>query len=261
MATGHLLSFKRVHQQRQWQEVRRTEALERQRAQRLVSIEHARRLGDHDQAVEDVMLEVGWCSSDYDYSPVATVREGMHMQENWSMGSSGRGAADAACATDSAQTGLVNRRSDAKAHQSGRDYLASQLMQHEWLTDIPEDLGQNWCACLRAHNDNRAHRHYHMCHQRVADHLPGCKMYVVQDCHAASGRPKMLDHSFKESHSELLQEGRDHTSFSVSASWWLSPNRQALPPMVCHKFWHRVARDVIQPQGQLDICMWHFHLI
>ena len=59
MATGHLASFKRVHKQRQWQEVRRTEALERQRAQRLISIGHARRLGDHDQAVEDVMLEVG----------------------------------------------------------------------------------------------------------------------------------------------------------------------------------------------------------
>lgn len=30
------------------------------------------------------------------------------------------------------------------AHQSTKDYYASQLMQHEWMTDIPEDLGQSW---------------------------------------------------------------------------------------------------------------------
>ena len=58
MATGNDVSFKCVQKQRQWQEVRRTEALERQRAQRLVSIQHARRLGGHQQIVEDVRLEV-----------------------------------------------------------------------------------------------------------------------------------------------------------------------------------------------------------
>ena len=58
MATGSDASFKRVQKQRQWQDVRRTEALERQRAQRLVSIQHARRFGGHQQTVEDVRLEV-----------------------------------------------------------------------------------------------------------------------------------------------------------------------------------------------------------
>ena len=165
MATGHLSSFKSAHKHRQWQELRRTEALERQRARRAVSIEHARRLGDHEQAVEDVMLEVRWLSFDYSFSPLATVLKCMHMQEDWRMGSSGHGAADAANATEPAQTDIVGRQSDAYAHQSVTDHLANQLMQHEWLTDIPEDLGQNWYACLRAHNDNRTHRRCHMCQQ------------------------------------------------------------------------------------------------
>ena len=52
MATGSDASFKRVQKQRQWQDVRRTEALERQRAQRLVSIQHARRFGGRQQTVE-----------------------------------------------------------------------------------------------------------------------------------------------------------------------------------------------------------------
>ena len=67
------------------------------------------------------------------------------------MGSSGHGAADAANATGPAQTGLGCEKGDAHTHQSVREQLANQLMQHEWLTDIPEDLGQKWCACLSAH--------------------------------------------------------------------------------------------------------------
>ena len=164
----------------------------------------------------------------------------MHMQEEWRMGSSGHGAADAANAAGPAQTGLGCKESDAHTHQSVRDQLANQLMQHEWLTDIPEDLGQKWCARLSAYNDNRIHCHRHMCHRRGADDLLGGEMYVAQDCHAASGRPKMLDHSFQESHSELLQEGCYHTSLSVPASWRLSPDRRALPP--------NVARDLIRPR-------------
>lgn len=32
----------------------------------------------------------------------------------------------------------------AGARQSMREYFAGQLMQHEWMTDAPQDLGQNW---------------------------------------------------------------------------------------------------------------------
>ncbi len=38
------------------------------------------------------------------------------------------------------------QQQDAKEQQSMRDHFAEQLMQHEWMTDIPEDLGHNWCT-------------------------------------------------------------------------------------------------------------------
>ena len=35
------------------------------------------------------------------------------------------------------------------ASASTREYWAGQLMQPEWLIDIPEDLATDWCACQR----------------------------------------------------------------------------------------------------------------
>ncbi len=32
------------------------------------------------------------------------------------------------------------------ARHSMREYFAGQLMQHEWMTDIPKDLGRDWWA-------------------------------------------------------------------------------------------------------------------
>ena len=34
-----------------------------------------------------------------------------------------------------------------RAIASTREYWAGQLMQPEWLIDIPEDLATDWCGC------------------------------------------------------------------------------------------------------------------
>ena len=33
------------------------------------------------------------------------------------------------------------------AFTSTREYWAGQLMQPEWLIDVPEDLATDWCGC------------------------------------------------------------------------------------------------------------------
>ena len=53
MDSNHPIALKHVHRRRAWHETRRAEALERQRTQRQVSIDHARRLGDVGGLVED----------------------------------------------------------------------------------------------------------------------------------------------------------------------------------------------------------------
>jgi hypothetical protein len=58
MDAGHPFSIKNVHKTRLRQEVRRAAALERQRAHRQISIDHARRLGDAKATVEVNMSEV-----------------------------------------------------------------------------------------------------------------------------------------------------------------------------------------------------------
>lgn len=58
MEGGDALSLKSTHRKRQWQEVRRADALQRQRSHRQVSIDHARRLGDIKTAVEEAPQEV-----------------------------------------------------------------------------------------------------------------------------------------------------------------------------------------------------------
>ena len=72
----------------------------------------------------------------------------MHKQEEWRMGSFEHRAANAANATEAARTGLSSKHSDSNAHQFVKGQLANQLIQHEWLTDIPEDFYNDWWSYL-----------------------------------------------------------------------------------------------------------------
>lgn len=58
MSAGRPMSLKYVQKTRLGQEVRRAAALERQRAHRQISMDHARRLGDARAAVEVNISEV-----------------------------------------------------------------------------------------------------------------------------------------------------------------------------------------------------------
>ena len=145
MDDGHPLALKSVHRRRTWHEQRRTEALERQRAHRQSLVDHARRMGDLARDATDNLPQVSllntlsstscplvsytsthWASCLQDEQS-----EGAHWEERW----------ETTCARPSTE------QHQAMEQQSMRENFSRQLMQHEWMTDIPEDLGQDWCIC------------------------------------------------------------------------------------------------------------------
>jgi len=147
MHTGRNLALKSVHRKSQWQEARRADALERQRAQRQGAIDYARCLADIRVGVESDLPQVRLRSKPTIIPAGSSAVVMVHL----AYCTQGKGVQVAHRGSDDGATQSMQpepssgQQQEAGAQQSMRNYFAEQLMQHEWMTDIPEDLAQNWC--------------------------------------------------------------------------------------------------------------------
>ena len=108
----------------------------------------------------------------------------------------------------------------ASARQSMREYFAGQLMQHEWMTDAPEDLGQNWWdlqPCLDGLQTLGAGCTLAAVLLMTSFLSSWLSCLAMQDSPASPRGSAMPDHSFQGTHSELLQKGRDSAPLSLLA--------------------------------------------
>ena len=150
MDTGHNVALKNVHRKTHWQEARRADALERQRAQRQGAMDYARCLGDIRVGVEINLPQVRLRSKPSIIPAGSSAMFMVHL----AYCTQGKGVQVAHRGNDDGATQSMQpepssgQQQEATAQQSMRDYFAEQLMQHEWMTDIPEDLAQNWCTSV-----------------------------------------------------------------------------------------------------------------
>ena len=118
----------------------------------------------------------------------------------------------------------------AGARQSMREYFAGQLMQHEWMTDAPEDLGQNWWEFsawldgLQTLGAGCTSDCYFAQNSFLSSWL---SCLAMQDSPASPRGSAMPAHSFQGMHSELLQKGRDNAPLSLLAPRRLCTDWQA----------------------------------
>ena len=114
------------------------------------------------------------------------------------------------------------QQQQSMVQQSMREHFAGQLMQHEWMTDIPEDLGHNWCACssFPPHADSsRCRLMQPSCRWQAPGRHLVCGM---QACPASSRRSALPGYSVQKPHGKLLKEGCDSAPLPVATSWRIS---------------------------------------
>lgn len=128
-----------------------------------------------------------------------------------------------------------NQQQEAAVQRSMREHVAGQLMQHEWMTDIPEDLGLNWCTCSQSLDfmDPLFTSPYGLTPLKACTCQSSC--CSMQACPASSRRSALSGHSVQKPHGELFQEGRDSASLPFPTSWrvstdGLAPSQQVARP-------------------------------
>ncbi len=104
-------------------------------------------------------------------------------------------------------------------HVSGlRTFFANQLMQHEWLTDVPGDLASQWCGICPKHGVTSLPNMSNVSLNFIESTY--C-MLGMQAGNAKTGRPALPCYCFPAEYHQPHTIRIHSPFFPVTSSWWI----------------------------------------